>query len=62
MREFVDLGLAVNDLAIFAGDELIVQCDLLTLQRNLCNQITGQFTQLLCVQTGKKFKCCDHES
>jgi len=52
VRELVDLGLAVNDLAIFAGDELIVQCDLLTLQNNLCNQIAGQFAQLLFVQTG----------
>ena len=74
MCELVDLGLAIHDLAILAGDGLAQTGDLLValadlqfaftdaqLTRtdglvpisDLCNQITGEFAQLLCVQTGQ---------
>jgi hypothetical protein len=46
MRELVDLGLAVQDLAVFANDGFVTVGD-------LRNQITSEFAQLLCVQTGQ---------
>ena len=60
MRELVDLGLAVQDLAVLAGDGLIQAGNLLVEATDcmvaigdLCDQITGEFAQLLCVQTGQ---------
>ena len=51
--EFVDLGLAVQDVAVFGGDDTSV---LLALQGHLGDQLRDQFTQLFCVQTGEGFK------
>jgi hypothetical protein len=67
MRELVDLGLAVQDLAVLAGDGLVqagyllVECidleiacaDLLIVTSDLCDQISDNIAQLLCVQTGQ---------
>ena len=74
MRELVDLGLAIQNLAVLGCDGLIqvgdllveridvqiVRVDLLVTRTDglvatgdLGNQITGDFAQLLCVQTGQ---------
>ena len=59
MGELVDLGLAVQDVAVFGGDGTSV---LLALLGNLCNQLLNEFAQLFCVQTGEGFKGYDHAS
>ena len=51
--EFVDLGLAVQDVAVALGDDLALLC-------NLGDQLRDQFAQLFCVQTGERFKGYDH--
>jgi hypothetical protein len=43
VSELVDLGLAVQDFAVFAGDGLCI----LT---RLGHQLSDHFTQLMCVQ------------
>ena len=57
MGEFVDLGLAVQNITVFGGDGTSV---LLALLGQLCNQLPDDFTQLFCVQTGERFKGYDH--
>ena len=49
MGEFVDLGLAVQDVAVFGGDDTGV---LLALLCDLGNQLCSQCAQLFCVQAG----------
>jgi hypothetical protein len=55
--EFVDLGLAVQDVAVFGGNDTSV---LLALQGHLGDQLLNQFAQLFCIQTGEIFKGYDH--
>ena len=60
MRELLDLGLAVEDLAVFAAEgllqagDLLVECidllvactDLLIVASDLCDQISHEFAHL----------------
>ena len=55
--EFVDLGLAVQDVTIALGNDHRV---LLALLGDLCNQLGAEFAQLFCVQILEGFKGCDH--
>ena len=51
MRELVDLGLAVANLAILAGDGLIMLGDLPVTLANPGRQSCDYFTQFLSAQT-----------
>ena len=53
VRELVDLGLAVEDFAVFADDGLCILA-------NLGHQLRDHFTQLLCVQICQRIRCQNH--
>ena len=61
MGQLVDLGLAVKNLAVFAGDGLVETGDLSVTAGDLRDQIAGEFAQLLCVQNGQGFGGDNHE-
>ncbi len=48
-----DLQIEPRDLQITFANLLVAVRDLRVLPCNLCNQITGQFAQLFCVQPGE---------
>lgn len=61
MRELVNLGLAVQDLAVFGRNRQLTTGDFLVMSSNLGQQAIDHFAQLLSAEICQGLRVDDHD-